>query len=251
MTRRLLLALLFLICGLLPHVPRRAIVGGAPVSPLALAVDDDTVVGLHDFTRGYPADHPDGSVNAVIEIPAGTTAKFETGEDGALHWSRDRDTGARRAIDYLPYVVNYGSVPRTLAPDGDALDIVVLGAGIERGHVIRTRVIGVLKMLDVGDIHDDKLISVPLDHELRNGFSRLLDLDELDAGYAEVRRILWSWFASYWGAGATHLAGWGDAAEAREILQTSKRAFTSAPTAALAASALRPAAPRPCVAHAR
>src|SRR4051812_1830787 len=102
------------------NVPTREIVGGAPVARAARAIDGDTVVGKHHFVRGYPARTDDGEVNAVIEIPAGTTAKFEVGEDGLLRWARAREDGRRREIDYLPYPVNYGSVPRTLAPDGDA-----------------------------------------------------------------------------------------------------------------------------------
>jgi hypothetical protein len=135
-----LAALALLPCS---DVPRRAVVGGAPVAPAALAVDDDTVAGRRHYARGYPADDSAG-VNAVIEIPSGTTGKFEVDDgDGWLHWQRDRDHGGRREVDYLSFPVNYGMVPRTLAGDGDALDIAVLGRGIERGHVARTRVIGV------------------------------------------------------------------------------------------------------------
>jgi inorganic pyrophosphatase len=204
-------------------VPRRAIVGGAPVSAHALAFDAETVAGTRHFIDGYPAQNRDGSVNAVIEIPCGTTAKFEVTEaDGWLHWQHDRDTGARREIDYLPFLINYGMVPRTLAADGDALDIVVLGRTIERGHVAMTRVIGVLKMGDESGVRDDKLIAVPLEPAWQNGFSRLRDLEELDAGYAGARDIMLMWFSNYWGKGATHELGWGDAKEAAAILEAAK-----------------------------
>jgi inorganic pyrophosphatase len=204
-------------------VPRRAIVGGAPVSANALVFDAETVAGMHHFGDGYPAQNGDGSVNAVIEIPCGTTAKFEVDEtDGWLHWQHDRYTGARREIDYLPFLINYGMVPRTLAADGDALDIVVLGKTIERGHIAATRVIGVLKMADEDGTRDDKLIAVPLEQAWQNGFSRLRDLDELDAHYAAARDILLLWFSNYWGKGATNVIGWGDAREAAAILDEAK-----------------------------
>ena len=209
------------------EVPRRAIVGGAAVSPDALAIDGDTIAGFRDFARGYPSDRRDGSVNAVIEIPAGTTGKFEVDEHGWIRWSRAREDGHRREIDYLPFVVNYGMVPRTLADDGDALDIVVLGRGMERGHVARTRVIGVLKMGDDTE-RDHKLIAVPVEDEWSNGFSRLRELGELDEHYPAARAILVLWFSHYWGEGATHVLGWGDAAEAAAILDEAKRAFTQA-----------------------
>jgi inorganic pyrophosphatase len=205
-------------------VPVRQVVGGAPVAATAVAVDAETVVGGAHYWRGFPAGDGD-AVNAVIEIPCGTTGKFEVADDdGWLHWQHDRETGGRRAIDYLAFPVNYGMVPRTLAEDGDAMDIVVLGGGVERGRVVRTRVIGVLEMGEPGE-RDDKLIAVPTEAELANGFSRLHDLAELDAAYPAARAILELWFANYWGAGRTHVLGWGDAARAASVLEASKRAF--------------------------
>ena len=236
------------------RVPVRPIVGGAPVARAAVALDEETVAGAEHFGTGWPAEDARG-VTAVIEIPAGTTGKFEVADgDGWLHWQHDRETGARRSIDYLAYPVSYGMVPRTLADDGDALDIIVLGAGIERGRVTPTRVIGVLEMGDVDEAgrvteHDDKLLAVPLDADLACGFSRLHDLDELDAAYPKARALLALWFASDWGVGRTHVLGWGDEAAAREVLERGKRAFDERGDAfseerseRLAGAALRPRA---------
>ena len=209
---------LVLSAPLLFGVASRSIVGGAPVSPRALALDEETIVAARHLSRGYPARNPDGSVTAVVEIPSGTTAKFEVDEDdGLLRWALRREDGARREIDYLPYPVNYGMIPHTLADDGDPLDVLVLGRGIERATVASTRVIGVLEMRH-DDTRDDKLIAVPLDRELVNGFSRLREIDELDELYPEARTILVLWFAHYWGRGATEVVGWGDAAAANAIL---------------------------------
>jgi inorganic pyrophosphatase len=235
-------------------VPWRAVVGGAPVAPAAIAVDEETVAGSRHFSRGHPAQEGD-DVNAVIEIPCGTTAKFEVADaDGWIHWQHDRDHGGRRAIDYLPFPVNYGMVPRTLAEDEDALDIAVLGRGMERGMVAKTRVIGVLKMGEDNVRRDDKLIAVPVDPVWANGFSRLRDVDELDRHYPAVRDILVLWFSHYWGKGATAVLGWGDAAEAAEILERAKREFTQARWArspALVAADPRPREPSPFAALAR
>ena len=104
-----------------------------------------------------------------------------------------------------------------LPADGDPLDVLVLGRGIERAAVARTRIIGVLEMQHDG-VRDDKLIAVPLDEELVNGFSRLRELEQLDAHYPESRAILVLWFSNYWGAGNTEVVGWGNAAEANAIL---------------------------------
>lgn len=203
--------------------PTRVVVGGAPVSAAATAVDTETIKGPHHFSDGYPTENDDGSINAVIEIPAGTTGKFEVDDkDGWMRWRKDRDDGSRREVDYLPFLVNYGMVPRTLAQDGDPLDVIVLGRGIERARIAKTRVIGVLKMADDGDVRDDKLVAVSLDADLENGFSRLHELTELDIHYPASRDILFLWFSHYWGKGVTDVLGWGDAREARKILDDAR-----------------------------
>ena len=215
------------------RLPTRTIIGGAPIAPETIALDADTIAGPNHYQRGYPAVDARGAVHAVIEIPAGTTAKFEVADgDGLLHWQRDREHGERREIDYLPFPVNYGMVPSTHADDGDGLDILVLGRGLERGHVAKTRVIGVLLMGD-DDERDDKLIAVPTEPALENGFSRLHDLPELDESYPAARTILETWFSYYWGAGRTHVIGWGDAEQARAILDRAREG-RSAPRAATA-----------------
>ena len=196
-------------------VPTRAIVGGAAVAPEATAVDAETVRGSADYLAGWPAREGD-SVNAVIEIPAGTVAKFEVTADGELAWEHARE-GGLRAVDFLPYPVNYGMVPCTLAADGDPIDIVVLGRAMERGHVASVRIIGVLEMRN-GEVRDDKLVAVPREDAWRNGFSELTDLGELDAHYPAARELIETWFASYWGPGATEVVGWGDVDEAERAL---------------------------------
>lgn len=219
----ILLVLVFLTS---PHTYRR-VVGGAPVSPSAFVVDDDTIRGRGHFLHDIPADNPDGSVNALIEIPSGSTGKFEVGDDGVMRWAKDRDHGGRREVDYLPFPVNYGMVPRTLGGDGDALDIVVLGRTFERARVTRVRVIGVLAMADDGG-RDDKLVTVPVETDLANGFTNVHDLTELDARYSELRTIVELWFSNYWGPGRTRVLGWGDADEAVEILETAKLKYVGA-----------------------
>jgi inorganic pyrophosphatase len=146
-------------------------------------------------------------------------------------------------------------VPRTLAEDGDPLDVIVLGRGIERAHIAKTRVIGVLEMADPAGTRDDKLVAVPVEAELENGFSRLHELAELDEWYPASREILYLWFTNYWGRGATNVLGWGDAGEAREILERSKVNYQAdrareRPRRRDGAD-LHPAAHSPCVARDR
>jgi inorganic pyrophosphatase len=53
-----------------------------------------------------PTRNPDGSVNALIEIPAGTNAKWEVNEEGVLEW--EMKDGKPRVVRYLAYPGSYG-----------------------------------------------------------------------------------------------------------------------------------------------
>lgn len=153
-----------------------------------------------DLTQ-VPAVNADGTVNVVVEIPAGTSAKWEATKDGrAIAWERV-SPDSLRVIDYLAYPANYGIVPNTLLPeveggDGDPLDAVLLGTAVERGTVVPARAIGVLRLRDRGE-QDDKILFVPL----AGPFSSLRTLDELRAAYPGVTEIIETWFTRYKGAG--------------------------------------------------
>jgi inorganic pyrophosphatase len=206
----------------------RMMAGGAPVTSDARSPDAEHVVGSRHFVDGYPALNSDGSVNVVIEIPAGTTAKFEVDKaSGVLQW--ERTNGALRTIEFLGYPGNYGMVPSTLLPvdecgDGDPLDALVLGSAIERGSLVRVRLIGVLRLLDEGEI-DDKLIAVPAQIEPGNPFSSLEDISELAARHPEAKRIIELWFSAYEGAGIIEVKGWSDSEEAKALLLAAQSSY--------------------------
>jgi hypothetical protein len=81
--------------------PTRVVVGGAPVSAAATAVDTETIKGPHHFSEGYPTENDDGSINAVIEIPAGTTGKFEVDDNNpALDVLRPRQARGWQVIGF-------------------------------------------------------------------------------------------------------------------------------------------------------
>ena len=127
------------------------------------SVDQYTLVGGKNFLDGYEPLNSDGTINVVVEIPAGTNGKWEvTKPDGRLKW--EFKNGRPRFVKYLPYPGNYGMVPRTLLPkelggDGDPLDVIALGPTRRRGSVVKAKLIGVLKLLDGGE-QDDKLLAV-------------------------------------------------------------------------------------------
>ncbi|MGK3131272.1 inorganic diphosphatase [Pantoea sp. C8B4] len=92
---------------------------------------------------------------AVTEIPAGGMIKYET----------DAKTGFIVADRFqsmpVAYPANYGSLTQSLGGDGDPLDVIFYTrAPLQPGTLIKLRPIGVLKMIDGGEV-DDKIVAVP------------------------------------------------------------------------------------------
>lgn len=93
-------------------------------------------------------------VNALIEIPLGSKNKYEL----------DPKTGRiqldRVLYASMMYPAEYGILENTLAPDGDALDILVICSDTTfPGCIVPARVLGYLDMIDNGKL-DYKLIAV-------------------------------------------------------------------------------------------
>src|SRR5690606_2602909 len=165
---------------------------------------------LHPFHAAQPASTPAEALLAV-EIPAGSATKYEIGADGLVYVDRFVSMP-------VAYPANYGSIPRSLAGDGDPLDALVLTrAPLHPGVLVRFRPVGVLRMRDDGE-QDDKIIGVPVD-TLDPGYAEVRDIGDLPA--AERARIE-AFFRVYkdlpQGRNAVVLDGFGDAAEAKILV---------------------------------
>ena len=175
----------------------------------------------HPFLAEQPAKAPDEAVLAV-EIPAGSITKYEIGEDGLVYVDRFQSMP-------VVYPANYGSMPRTLAGDGDPLDALVLTREpLHPGVLVRFRPIGVLRMLDKGE-HDEKIIGVPVD-KVDPTYARIRDLADLPE--IERQRIE-AFFRVYKdlpkGRNPVQLNGYGDAKEAKALIQASLERFSAQP----------------------
>lgn len=107
---------------------------------------------------------------ALIEIPKGCKAKYEL----------DKETGLLKLDRILytstVYPANYGFIPRTLADDGDPLDVLVLcNETIYPMTLMNVYPIGVIKMIDTGSL-DEKIIAIPFKDPTYNTY---LDIHEL------------------------------------------------------------------------
>jgi len=184
------------------------------------SVDSTTLAADADLVEMSPRGG-DGAIQALVEIPTGTSAKWEvSGEDPSrLIWEMLED--GPRVVDYLAYPGNYGLIPGTALPedlggDGDPLDVIVLGQAAPRGTVLDARLIGVLKMTDAG-ARDDKLLAVMADD---SPFAEVETLEQLDKNYPGVSQIVATWFENYKGPdGGMVNEGFAGVDEARSILE--------------------------------
>lgn len=164
-----------------------------------------------------PAFSPAGFLHAVIEIPAGTSTKYEidkiTGEIRP-----DLRDGQPRIIDFLPYPLNYGFVPSTRMEkkrggDGDPLDVLVIGESVPTGTLLEVHPIGLLLLKDLGE-WDNKVLTVPADPMRRT--IRADNWHNFQQDYSAIRHILELYFMYYDGLGVMTVMGWADEAAALE-----------------------------------
>lgn len=122
-------------------------------------------------------------VNAVVEIPYGSSVKYEL----------DKDSGAlmvdRVLYSAVYYPANYGFVPCTLADDGDPVDILVLNEyPLQGGSVVKVRLIGVLIMEDESGM-DEKILALPL-NKVDPSYAKIRSIDDLeDARLAKIKNF--------------------------------------------------------------
>lgn len=109
-------------------------------------------------------------VNAIIEIPQNSKAKYELDkESGLLYLDRILSSPMR-------YPSNYGFVPKTYCDDKDPLDILVISqVDINPLCMAPAKIVGVMKMTDGGE-GDDKLIAVSAGDPY---FKHINDISEL------------------------------------------------------------------------
>ena len=92
--------------------------------------------------------------NVIIEIPLGSSHKYELDKKSGL-LKLDRVL-----YSAVYYPANYGFIPQTLAEDGDALDVLVLGAApVIPLTLVSARAIGIMTMTDQEEA-DHKIIAV-------------------------------------------------------------------------------------------
>jgi len=136
-------------------------------------------MNIHPWHNVSPGEHTPEIVNAIIEIPQGSRAKYEL----------DKDTGMlkldRVLFSSLYYPANYGFIPQSYCDDKDPLDILVLSQiKLVPLCLVKAKVIGVMHMVDNGEA-DDKIIAVAADDMSVNHIS---DIDQLPPHFIKEMR---------------------------------------------------------------
>ena len=106
----------------------------------------------------------------LIEITKGSKMKYEL----------DKETGYilldRVLYTSTHYPANYGLIPRTLAADGDHLDVLVLcSEPIDTNCTVRCYPIGMITMVDQNYL-DEKIIAVPFGDPTYSSYKSIYEL---------------------------------------------------------------------------
>ena len=125
---------------------------------------------LHPWHGVAHGDNAPAQVNALIEIPKGSSCKYEIDKTSGL-LKLDRVI-----YSSFHYPVNYGFIPKTLGDDGDPLDILVLcNESIASLCLVNATVIGNMQMID-NDEKDDKIIAVAANDPSVNHIKNIAEL---------------------------------------------------------------------------
>ena len=161
----------------------------------------------------------DGKINVVVEIPCGSSHKIE--------WKRNLGVMVLDRVDPKIFAkpTNYGFIPQTLDEDGDELDVLLItDEPLSTGLVVESRYIGVMVFEDDGEV-DDKIVAVPADdRNTGNAIKSLADLPQ-----QKIDQIVhhFSHYKDLKKPGSTIVKGWGDAEEAKKLINKAVERWNS------------------------
>jgi len=157
------------------------------------------------------ADHNNGILNMVVEVPRWTNAKMEISKDELLNpIKQDIKKGklrfVRNCFPHHGYIWNYGAFPQTWEDpevahaetkakgDNDPLDVCEIGEQVGyAGQVKQVKVLGIMALLDEGET-DWKVLVVDVHDPLA---SKLNDIEDVERHLPGLIRATNEWFRIY------------------------------------------------------
>lgn len=174
-------------------------------------------MSLHNVSPGASAP---AEFNVIVEIPMNADpVKYEVDEEsGAMFVDRFMGTA-------MHYPCNYGYIPKTIADDGDPVDVLVVTPfPLISGVVVACRPIGILRMQDEAG-GDNKLLAVPIDkilpiytHWQKPEDMNTLRLEQITHFFEHYKDLE----AGKW----VKVAGWEGPEAAREEVKTGMRRWS-------------------------
>jgi inorganic pyrophosphatase len=127
-----------------------------------------------------PAIHPWHDLPTGPDVPNVLTAVIEIPRHSRNKYELDKELGLYRLDRVLYSSVqfpgDYGFLPRTLADDGDPLDVlVVMTLPVFTGCLVEVRPVGIFHLVDRG-ASDEKIIAVPVSDPYGEGIEDIGDL---------------------------------------------------------------------------
>lgn len=169
---------------------------------------------MADFNKVLePGDYKNGEVNAVIDIPMGSTLKVE--------WDRGRACFMLDRVEpsIYPKPVNYGFIPQTIDEDGDELDVLlVTDEPVPTGIWVASKILGVLNFEDDGEM-DYKIVCVPADD--RNTGDSIGSLEDLGDRWKQKIEEHFKHYKDLKKPGTTNVMGWGGIEDAKKVISES------------------------------
>jgi len=172
--------------------------------------------------HALPTFDDDGNINMLVEIPKGSYNKYEyVTEANIIKFDRV-------LFEMLPYPVEYGLIPQTYDEDNDLLDIMsLITYPTFPGSLIAVRPIGVMYMIDGGDV-DDKIFAVPVE-DVR--FAHIRSIKDLPSITVDEIQFFWEHYKGLQFRYKGHtekkvvVDRWGDEKEAREVIEKCQAAY--------------------------
>ena len=169
------------------------------------------MIAMADFNKILtPGDIENGTINVVVEIPAGSSHKIE--------WKREKALMQLDRVDPKIFAkpTNYGFIPQSLDEDGDELDVILItDEPLPTGIFLEAKYIGVMKFEDDGEV-DDKIVAVQADD--RNTGNAINSLADIPKQKIDQIAHHFSHYKDLKKPGSTIVKGWGDEAEAKVII---------------------------------
>lgn len=158
-------------------------------------------------------------IYVAIEIPANADP---------IKYEIDKDMDALLVDRFMAtpmfYPANYGYIPETLAPDGDALDVLVVTPyPVAPGSVIRARPVGVLEMSDEAG-SDAKLVAVP-HQKLTSLYDHVQEIEDLPPLLIEQIKHFFENYKTLEKGKWVKVEGWQNADAARQAITDSAKAY--------------------------